>query len=84
MLIQTQAIQILQNGGGLRILAAGLIPATLVQYAAAARLGNARLEIVVGSAVLLPQTMAQIAAAGGGAVLFDMSTNLPASAASAS
>jgi hypothetical protein len=83
MLMQTQAIQILENGGGLRISAAGMMPDTLVKYAAAAKLGNAWLEIVVGSAVLLPQTMVQIAAAGGGAVLFDLSPNLSDGVASA-
>jgi hypothetical protein len=77
MLMQTQAIQILQNGGGLRISAAGMMTSTLVQYATAAKQGNARLEIIVGNAILPPPIMAQIAAAGGGAVLFDVSANAP-------
>jgi hypothetical protein len=71
MLMPNVAMQILASGGGLRISAAGLMPDTMIQYAAAAKAGNARLEIVVGDALLMPQTMVQVAAAGGGAVLFD-------------
>jgi hypothetical protein len=48
------------------------MPQTMIQYAAAARQGNAKLEIVVGDTLLIPDTMIQVAAAGGGCVVFDV------------
>ena len=72
MLLQNTIVEILTSGGGLRINAAGWMPTTLVSFAAAARRGNARLEIVVGDTLLMPATMAEIGAAGAGAVLFDV------------
>jgi hypothetical protein len=71
-LMPDTALQILSRGGGLRIPVTGLTPETMQRYAATARTGKARLEFVVGDdAVLTPDTMSTVAAAGGGMVLFD-------------
>ena len=66
------AIDILAAGGGLRVSTKMMMPATLIEYAAAALSGGGRLEIVIGDTFLLPDMMVQIAAAGSGAVLFDL------------
>ena len=71
------AVNILSAGGGLRISSKMMLPTTLIEYAAAALSGGGRLEIVIGDALIMPDTLVQIAAAGSGAVLFDLVSQVP-------
>jgi len=66
------ALQVLAKGGSLRISMKGVVSETMVQYAAAARQGGARLTFVVGKAMLMPDIMIQIAEASQGVVVFDL------------
>ena len=63
---------ILASGGGLRISCEGLSVATMEEYAAYAAQGRARLELIVGDAVLPRDALTEIAAMGKGYVLFDL------------
>jgi hypothetical protein len=71
MLSVTELVQIVANGGGLRIANAGLSQQNLVQLAANAATSKARLTIVVITAMTATE-MVQIAANGGGNVVFDL------------
>ncbi len=70
--MQSQLVQIVANGGGLRIKSGGMTVEQLVQLAAHAK-GRASLTIVVDGA-LLQEQLVQIAANGGGAVVFDFAS----------
>ena len=70
-LMPQQAISIFE-WRGLRMSIQGLMPDAMIQYAAAARSGGARLEFLIEGAIIMPDTLQQVAAAGGGNVLFDL------------
>jgi hypothetical protein len=72
ILMPQQAIAILLNGGGLRISTKGMLPITMMKYAAAARKGGARLEFVLYKGrPVMPDLLNKVAAAGGRTVAFD-------------
>ena len=71
ILMPQTMIALLVSGGGVRISARSMLPQTMVDYAAAANRGGGRLEIVIGDTALVPETLTQVVAAGGGTVLFD-------------
>jgi hypothetical protein len=62
---------ILQRGGSVRISCEGLLPQTMQQYVMSAASSEAKIEFVAGDAVLLPDTMFEIAILGRGSVMFD-------------
>ena len=64
---------VLASSGGLRISCKGLLADTMMEYAAFAASGNARLGLVVGEEVPSHDTMSAVAAMGRGYVLFDLS-----------
>jgi hypothetical protein len=73
VLLPETIIDTLVSGGGMRISLSDIItlPATMEQFAAAARRGKAHITFVVGNALLLPATMQSVARIGQGHVTFD-------------
>jgi predicted kinase len=71
LLLPDSMIAILNSGGGLIVDARGLLPNTLADMASCAQNSGARL-VIRHCEALLPNTMEQIASAGGGQVTFDL------------
>lgn len=71
MLLANSIVEILAAGGGLIVDAGNLLAPVLVQMASAAHQGGCTLTIRNCGALLVP-AMKQIAAAGGGHVIFDL------------
>jgi hypothetical protein len=71
ILLPQTVLEILAHGGGVRISAKMLMPQTMQEYAAMAKQSGGHITFVVGDAVLIPQTLYNVAASGSGAVTFD-------------
>ena len=71
LLLPKTVLDVLTHSGSVRIRAAGQMPDTMKQYAAAARSGGGFVEFVVGDALVMPQTMNEVSAAGAGHVRWD-------------
>lgn len=64
-------VQIVQNGGGVKVRSNDHLVENLATFAANAKNTSARIEIIVGANLTL-QNLVQIAKNGGGNVLFDL------------
>jgi len=71
LLIPKTILDAIAHGGSVRIRAAGQLPDTMKQYAAAAKSAGGFVEFVVGDAMLLPQTLNEVSATGAGHVRWD-------------
>jgi hypothetical protein len=71
LLLPDTIIDMLVSSGSVRLSTAGLMPATMEQYADAARRGGAHITFVVANAIPPPAVMQSVARIGQGHVTFD-------------
>lgn len=71
ILMPDTVVGVLATGAHIRLQVVGLMPDTMVRFAAVAKQSGGFVEFVIGAGVLMPDTMRQIGAAGGNHVGFD-------------